>query len=252
MKCKNCGAPLNLNVKFCPNCGTPNEEAAKHIKDMENYGRKFNQTRNRVVGNSKWFVEYIAPLTSMVAAVVIFAVSWVASADGFGYTLADATNSSYNRRHKTQIQSKMNEYIDSGKYEEAYFANSRREWQPDFDDERGWDSFYSVMYDYNRLRRCITADFDPAQDNEYLAQNVYSGAAEAVYNIFDEYERLDRSSYRVPSQKCREAVENIISDTKLFLKAYCNLTDDDIINLPSLDRNGVLTLITGRMNDAQK
>ena len=221
MKCKNCGAPLNLNVKFCPNCGTPNEEAAK------------------------WFVEYIAPLTSMAAAVVIFAVSWVASADGFGYTLADAVNSSYNRRHKTQIQSTMNEYIDSGKYEEAYFANSRREWQPDFDDERGWDSFYSVMYDYNRLRRCITADFDPAQD-------IYSGAAEAVYNIFDEYERLDRSSYRVPSQKCREAVENIISDTKLFLKAYCNLTDDDIINLPSLDRNGVLTLITGRMNDAQK
>ena len=47
-------------------------------------------------------------------------------------------------------------------------------------------------------------------------------------------------------------MENIISDTKLFLKAYCNLTDDDIINLPSLDRNGVLTLITGRMNDAQK
>lgn len=46
-------------------------------------------------------------------------------------------------------------------------------------------------------------------------------------------------------------MENIISDTKLFLKAYCNLTDDDIINLPSLDRNGVLTLITGRMNDAQ-
>ena len=147
MKCKNCGAPLNLNVKFCPNCGTPNEEAAKHIKDMENYGRKFNQTRNRVVGNSKWFVEYIAPLTSMAIAVVIFAVSWVASADGFGYTLADAANSSYNRRHKTQIQSKMNEYIDSGKYEEAYFANSRREWQPDFDDERGWDSF---------IRLCMT------------------------------------------------------------------------------------------------
>ena len=23
MKCNNCGAPIQMNQKFCPNCGTP-------------------------------------------------------------------------------------------------------------------------------------------------------------------------------------------------------------------------------------
>ena len=26
MKCNNCGAPIQMNQKFCPNCGSPNVE----------------------------------------------------------------------------------------------------------------------------------------------------------------------------------------------------------------------------------
>ena len=55
MKCNNCGAPLQLNQKFCPNCGSPNEQALKHVNDMENYDKKFNRTRSKVISNSKWF-----------------------------------------------------------------------------------------------------------------------------------------------------------------------------------------------------
>lgn len=35
MKCKNCGAELTMLEKFCPNCGTPNEQSQQHIKDMD-------------------------------------------------------------------------------------------------------------------------------------------------------------------------------------------------------------------------
>ena len=34
MKCNNCGAPLQLDQKFCPNCGSPNEQGLKHANDM--------------------------------------------------------------------------------------------------------------------------------------------------------------------------------------------------------------------------
>ena len=37
MKCSKCGAPIQLNQKYCPNCGSLNEENAKHVSDMENY-----------------------------------------------------------------------------------------------------------------------------------------------------------------------------------------------------------------------
>ena len=54
-------------------------------------------------------------------------------------------------------------------------------------------------------------------------------------------------------QRKKKIVEEFLinpSDKQLDGKSYLN--DDDIEKLPSLDRNGVLTLITGRMNDAQK
>lgn len=35
MKCSKCGAPIQLNQKYCPNCGSLNEENAKHVSDME-------------------------------------------------------------------------------------------------------------------------------------------------------------------------------------------------------------------------
>ena len=52
MKCSKCGAPIQLNQKYCPNCGSLNEENAKHVSDMEHYDSKFNKTRNQVVSLS--------------------------------------------------------------------------------------------------------------------------------------------------------------------------------------------------------
>ena len=60
MKCKNCGAELTMLEKFCPNCGTPNEQSQQHIKDMEHYEHEFSDTQKEVVRNSKWFIKYIA------------------------------------------------------------------------------------------------------------------------------------------------------------------------------------------------
>lgn len=66
MKCNNCGALIQMNQKFCPNCSSPNVEFKKHIDDMEQYNKKFNSTRSKVIGNSRWFVKYIAPITALV------------------------------------------------------------------------------------------------------------------------------------------------------------------------------------------
>ena len=77
MKCSKCGAPIQLNQKYCPNCGSLNEENAKHVSDMENYDSKFNKTRKQVVSNSKWFVKYMAPITAMVIAIIAIAAAGI-------------------------------------------------------------------------------------------------------------------------------------------------------------------------------
>ena len=92
MKCSKCGAPIQLNQKYCPNCGSLNEENAKHVSDMENYDSKFNKTRKQVVSNSKWFVKYMAPITAMVIAIIAIAAAIVWNQALGGYDLAHAEN----------------------------------------------------------------------------------------------------------------------------------------------------------------
>ena len=61
MKCYNCGAPIQMTQKFCPNCGSPNVEFKKHIDDMEQYDKKFNRTRSKVIhcsGNGTCYINY--------------------------------------------------------------------------------------------------------------------------------------------------------------------------------------------------
>ena len=89
MKCNNCGAPLQLNQKFCPNCGSPNEQALKHVNDMENYDKKFNRTRSKVISNSKWFVKNITPIAVVMLSAIVLAAALIANNSMLGYRLAE-------------------------------------------------------------------------------------------------------------------------------------------------------------------
>ena len=88
MKCNNCGAPIQMNQKFCPNCGSPNVEFKKHIDDMEQYNKKFNSTRSKVIGNSKWFVNYIAPITALVITMTALTLAIIGKNSMIGYDIA--------------------------------------------------------------------------------------------------------------------------------------------------------------------
>ena len=88
MKCYNCGAPIQMTQKFCPNCGSPNVEFKKHNDDMEQYDKKFNRTRSKVIGNSKWFVKYIAPVTALVISIIALALAVIGSNTMLGYDMA--------------------------------------------------------------------------------------------------------------------------------------------------------------------
>ena len=95
MKCNNCGAPIQMNQKFCPNCGSPNVEFKKHIDDMEQYNKKFNSTRSKVIGNSKWFVNYIAPITALVITMTALTLAIIGKNSMIGYDIAKKNQQKY-------------------------------------------------------------------------------------------------------------------------------------------------------------
>ena len=78
MKCKNCGGEVGLEERFCPYCGTPNEQAVRHFQDMADYQERYAATEANVVGAAKRYAQIIPRviviLLLLIAAVVMTVV----------------------------------------------------------------------------------------------------------------------------------------------------------------------------------
>lgn len=251
MKCINCGAQLDLNTRFCPNCGSQNTQAQKHIRDMDKYNRKFSQTRKQVVSNSKWFVKYITPITTLTISVIICALAYAFSGMPIAYEIEQAKQSSYNKNHAQEIADSTKQLLDEGKYHAAYQLGMGLNRKAAPYNGREWYHFYNITDYYIKLRSSITADFDPAMKGTYNADQAIARAAESIEAIEDAIKRMP-DSYSKPSQEALEHINRIQNEMNLFLKAYCGLTDEDIDSLPQMDRKSIITLLVGRMGDEKE
>ena len=59
MKCKYCGAEIGLEENFCQYCGRPNEQAARHSRDMASYHRRFAATEATVVNKTNRYRQIV-------------------------------------------------------------------------------------------------------------------------------------------------------------------------------------------------
>lgn len=53
MKCKSCGANLQIDNEVCPYCGIANPVAKKHREDMKKYSKDYSKTKKEVITKSK-------------------------------------------------------------------------------------------------------------------------------------------------------------------------------------------------------
>ena len=165
MKCKNCGAELTMLEKFCPNCGTPNEQSQQHIKDMEHYEHEFSDTQKEVVRNSKWFIKYIAPVTSLVIAGIAAVIVTIQANHLWGYNLAEQKQKKYNQTHEQEIKEHLQTLLDNGQYEEVYQLYTRLNQRMSGTGNSGWYDFYNMTEGYLRLRNAIMFYYNPEYFN---------------------------------------------------------------------------------------
>ena len=250
MKCSKCGAPIQLNQKYCPNCGSLNEENAKHVSDMENYDSKFNKTRKQVVSNSKWFVKYMAPITAMVIAIIAIAAAIVWNQALGGYDLAHAINRKENKKNNKIIQLQLNKMLDDENYTGLYLLDRDAGRTLDSSERYGWSDFYNMAYYYRELRVSICSLYDPGQENSYYTETALSNASRAIRNAEDIINNTSR--YRNRAEESVPYIDDITDKIYMFLKAYCNFTDDDITGLPEKSQTDIITLLSRRMFDDEQ
>ena len=94
MKCKYCGANLQLTDAFCPYCGKPNPRAERYAKDKQYYEQDYAETSQKV--KRVWKLSYdwmTRGITLVVLGVLVFCLLFVTF-------LAD--DHSYYKKQKTQ------------------------------------------------------------------------------------------------------------------------------------------------------
>lgn len=221
MKCNNCGAPIQMNQKFCPNCGSPNVEFKKHIDDMEQYNKKFNSTRSKVIGNSKWFVNYIAPITALVITMTALTLAIIGKNSMIGYDIAKKNQQKYYSSHSDEIQTKLKLLLEAGDYA----------------------TLYSMDYVY--IRKGIISMME-RNNSSYYGDEYMNTISRAVADMEDIVSRRLNLSYHSVSKESIKYINDIYEKSHELLKAYCNLTDEDIAGLPDMSQADILTLITRR------
>ena len=74
LKCESCGSDLSIENAYCPHCGCKNEFYAAHRADMDEYEKKFEETREEVTKQVVGFRRKAIFITTVsVLCVIIFA-----------------------------------------------------------------------------------------------------------------------------------------------------------------------------------
>lgn len=115
MKCQYCNTNLSLEDAFCPGCGRPNEQAQKHVEDMDRYKKEFESTREDVLKHTK---KYTAATVRIVIAVILLVL-------GFIMLLLAANSYSFFRnatkkeaaKHYDEYSQELLSYLDCGDYQ---------------------------------------------------------------------------------------------------------------------------------------
>lgn len=215
---------------------------------MEHYEHEFSDTQKEVVRNSKWFIKYLAPITSLVVAGIAAVIVTIQANHLWGYNLAEQKQKKYNQTHEQEIKEHLQTLLDNGQYEEVYQLYTRLNQRMSGTGNSGWYDFYNMTEGYLRLRNAIMFYYNPELSEHYSKETALNNAAEAICMITGS---AQGKSYRERAAESIPYMEDIKEKAGLFLKDYCNFTQADIDSLENRDRTSVIALLTRRMFDEE-
>ena len=238
VNCKNCGAPLSLDSPVCPHCGTPNPEAAEHLKKLAQLDRQYRKTRyeveSEVKKTNKGYKLLIILIMLMLANFLLIPVY------GMSYDIADRINAS--KFSKEEVKAKMDELLEKGEYAEFYLYYDR------------YDLHYDVFPDYNQIAY-LSADY--SELCKHLSEFLYGTdnysdplvrLCQDMKDFVSNYKMYDR---RELSDFTRKHLNNINAEFELLLKTYLNFTDDDIAQINDKSNSELVIMTAGRLNDEE-
>ncbi|MDO4804804.1 MAG: zinc ribbon domain-containing protein [Lachnospiraceae bacterium] len=235
MKCPYCGAPLNMEDKFCTYCGRPNTLAMQHQADMEHYEKEFAETQEEVLKKTRRAGSLVGFLVVLVILILLNIVA--------AFVNANAWNIRYERRkeralaaaaeHRANIERMLadQDYIGAGEY---YHGNN-------LSGVEGFDEYSAIVSYAGQLSSLYyyLCDRDSNQLQHRVSEERIDATvremASAISRICEDPKRNYYSDEAVTEEKL-EVISGIQHQTEALLVAYAGFSADETPELRNMSK----------------
>lgn len=246
MKCPNCGSNLNIEDKFCGNCGSPNPFARQHQAEMEHYESEFEATKESVIRTTgaKGKRAGKMTVTAVLVALVCLMLVLLLQVDNIKYYREDRAIAA----HRSEYTKVVEGYMADGEYValDYYIKANRISWHEDYND---YYKVFACTGDYKEVYTgCVMLlQFDYAKYNmESSKEAVIERISKNLYRQYEDTkrEKYDRDEYYANGKQ--EFIDRCKADTLLLIKSVFGLTDEDILAIPTMSEARMNVLLEER------
>lgn len=216
MQCRNCGADFASDQLKCPYCNTVNEHALELAKELQQYDKEYEKTRDEMLETGDILV--LRKLTIGVGVAFLAIALFLGLYVGI-YMYRYSSKSIFNVTgvKYTENNKKLKEYMDNKDYIRAYLLASSTdptteyfEYYPEYKDE------LTAIWDYSLILSEVKFVMD-AMDNKDNYRSL-TGNQVISYSIF----------YSCPDSEVKQELQVELEE---YLRNLYRLTDDEIEQL---------------------
>lgn len=240
MKCKNCGGEVRLEEMYCPYCGSPNEEAVRHARDMQHYQNEFEKTRENVLsraGRQSRTAVRIA-VTAFLLLAIVANIFLQTNSYGVFSLWKGLTTKGKEEQYRQRIESFM---ADEDYMGLSAYCSSVNLYH--FDDL--YDEYYPVIRVANTYRYTCEQIMRVINHGRYSRPDQYMKYTSQYIQDFYDSMNPDNYSYNDSWQnpKIQEQIENIAGDMEAVFIAYLSMTPEEAKSMRTLSQGNRTILV---------
>ncbi|MCR4778691.1 MAG: zinc ribbon domain-containing protein [Lachnospiraceae bacterium] len=224
MKCKKCGANLDIDHAFCPYCGAKNPVAKKHREDMKRFAKDYADTRKEVIDNTKKFNNKTFLITVISITFVLVAILVLLNVFGekVKYNIERNRHIKNSAKYVGQVEEliEKEDYLGLADLKKKYGLRGYDTPLEKYNDTMRACEIYSDIFRYT-----LEALYDK-EPSSIADSGSISEYTKMLYRLNDNINEEDSYS--------KEKISKVIKELNLMFKTFLGLSDETIEGLKDL------------------
>lgn len=236
MNCTNCGAPLQIEDPVCPHCGTKNEFAKKHLRDMQKYQSEFRETKKQVEEKVNGFSALTVKLTVIAVLIVLIVLTVYMLQEG-GYSIWRRAVDRDINKNRVAYEEQLRTYIEEDEWIAVteYVENKNLGRDAAF---REYNMVNDMCISYRNIYWNVADCYLRKRSSYSTPEHVALSLGNAVRRLYEvgyrgqDFQGEYYNAQYAPDKQA--AMERIMYDAELLLKTYFGLTDEELHSMLDL------------------